>query len=91
MWGRQASPRPAGLGMPQRVHRLSDNISDPLLESVGSWFRLAVAIARPAASLWPISASGFANASLCLRASSREVGCLITFDFGLPCESLDQS
>ena len=62
-----------------------------------SWSRLAVGfdwrldmLGRPA-SLWPISASGFADASLCLRASSREVGCLITFDFGLPCESLDQS
>ena len=48
MWGRPASPRPVGLGMPPRVHRLSNNGSDPLLESVGSWFRLAVAIARPA-------------------------------------------
>ena len=34
--------------MPPRVHRLSDNGSDPLLESVGSWFRLTVAVARPA-------------------------------------------
>ena len=48
MWGRPASPRPAGLGMPPRVHRLSDSGSDPLLESVGSWLRLAVACARPA-------------------------------------------
>ena len=48
MWGRQASPRPAGLGMPPRVHRLSDSGSDYLLESVGSWLRLAVACARPA-------------------------------------------
>ena len=48
MWGRPASPRSAGLAMPPRVHRLSDNGSDPLLESVGSWFRLTVAVARPA-------------------------------------------
>ena len=48
MWGRQASPRPAGLGMPPHVHRLSDSGSDYLLESVGSWPRLAVACARPA-------------------------------------------
>ena len=34
--------------MPPRVHCLSDNGSDLLLESVGSWFRLTVAIARPA-------------------------------------------
>ena len=32
--------------MPPRVHRLSDNGSDPLLESVGSWFCFAVASAR---------------------------------------------
>ena len=48
MWGRPASPRPVGLGMPPRVHRLSDSGSDPLLESVGSWLRLEVACARPA-------------------------------------------
>ena len=48
MWGRPASPRPVGLGMPPRVHRLSDNGSDPLLESVGSWFCFAGASARPA-------------------------------------------
>ena len=48
MWGRPASPRLAGLGMPPRVHRLSDNGSNLLLESAGSWFRLTVAIARPA-------------------------------------------
>jgi len=48
MWGRPASPRLAGLGMPQRVHRLSDSGSNHLLESVGSWLQLAVACARPA-------------------------------------------
>jgi len=48
MWGRPASPRPAGMGMPPRVHRLSDNGSDPLLELVGSWFCLTVAVVRPA-------------------------------------------
>ena len=51
MWGRLASPRPAGLEMLPRVHRLSDSGSDPLLESVGSWLRLAVACARPAGLL----------------------------------------
>ena len=39
---------PAGLGVPPRGHRLSDNGSDPLLESVGSWVCFAVASARPA-------------------------------------------
>ena len=34
--------------MPPRVHRLSDNGSDLFLESVGSWFCLTVAVARPA-------------------------------------------
>ena len=48
MWGRQASPRPAGLGMPPRVHRLSDNGYDLFLESVGSWFYFVDASARPA-------------------------------------------
>ena len=38
----------ASLGMPPRVHHLSDSGSDPLLESVGSWFRLTVAVARQA-------------------------------------------
>ena len=33
--------------MPPRVHRLSDNGSDPLLESVGSWFCFAGVSARP--------------------------------------------
>ena len=48
MWGRPASPRSAGLGMPPRVHRLLDSGSDYLLDSVGSWLRLVVACARPA-------------------------------------------
>ena len=48
MWGQPASPGLASLGMPPRVHRLSNNGSDPLLESVGSWFCFAVASARPA-------------------------------------------
>ena len=48
MWGRLASPRLASLGVSPRGHRLSDNGSDLLLESVGSWFRLTVALARPA-------------------------------------------
>ena len=34
--------------MPPCGHRLSNNGSDPLLESVGSWFCFAVASARPA-------------------------------------------
>ena len=44
--------------MPQGVHRLSDNGSDPLLESVGSWFFFAVAGARLAGlgeAGWPPS------------------------------------
>ena len=48
MWGRPASPRPAGLGLPPRGHRLSDNGFDPFLESVDSWFLLTVVTARPA-------------------------------------------
>ena len=48
MRGRPASPRPAGLGVPPRGRRLSDNGSDPLLESVDSWLRTVVAVARPA-------------------------------------------
>ena len=48
MWGRPTSPRPAGLGMPPGVHRLSDNGSDPLLEFVGSCFGFTCACARPA-------------------------------------------
>ena len=48
MWGRPASPRLAGLGMPPRGRRLSDNGSDPLLESVDSWLLLTVLTARPA-------------------------------------------
>ena len=47
MWGRPASPRPAYLGVPPRGRRLSDNGSDPLLESVDSWLRTVVAVARP--------------------------------------------
>ena len=43
-----ASPRPTGMGLPPRGHRRSDNGSDHLLESVGSWLRLAVACARTA-------------------------------------------
>ena len=81
MWGRPASPRPAGLGMPPRVHRLLDSGSDYLLDSVGSWLRLA--------SLWPISASGFAETLLYSCAFSREVGCRNIFDLGLSCGSLD--
>ena len=49
---------PAGLGMPPRVHRLSDSGSDPLLESVGSCFCFTVASARPAGlgeAGWPPS------------------------------------
>ena len=48
MWGQLAFPRPVGLGLPPRGRRLSDNGSDPLLESVGSWLRTVVAVARPA-------------------------------------------
>ena len=38
--------RPTSLGVPPRGHCLSDNGSDLLLESVGSWFYFAVASAR---------------------------------------------
>ena len=48
MWGRPASPRPAGLGIPPRGHRPSDSGSDHFLEAVGSWFCASVAVARPA-------------------------------------------
>ena len=64
---RPASPTPAGLGMPPRVHRLSDSGSDYLLASVGSCMCQAD---RPRggwpASLWPILASSFAETLLCL-------------------------
>ena len=48
MWDRPASPRPAGLGLPPRGRRLSDNGSDPSLESVDSWVCPIAAVARPA-------------------------------------------
>jgi len=48
MWGRLASPWPAGLGLPPRGRRLSDNGSDPFLESVDSWVCPVAAVARPA-------------------------------------------
>ena len=48
MWGRPASPKPDGLGVPPRGHRLLVKGSDHLLESVDSWFLLTVVIARPA-------------------------------------------
>ena len=48
MWGWLASPRPAGLGVPPRGHRLSDNVSDPLLESVDSWVCTGIVVARSA-------------------------------------------
>ena len=48
MWGRPASPRPAGLALPPRGRRLSDNGSDPSLESVDSWVRVGFVVARPA-------------------------------------------
>jgi len=48
MWGRPASPRPAGLGLPPRGRRLSDNGSDPFLESVDSWVCPVAAVARAA-------------------------------------------
>ena len=50
--------RPTGLGVPPRGHRLSDNGSDLLLESVGSWFCFTVASAMPAGlgeAGWPPS------------------------------------
>jgi len=62
MWGRPASPRPAGLGMPPRVHRLLDSGSDYLLESVGSWLRLAVACAGPSR---PLGLPRLCSALLC--------------------------
>ena len=47
MWGRPASPRPAGLGLPPRGHHPSDNGSDHFLEVVGSWFCVGVVVAKP--------------------------------------------
>ena len=46
MWDRPASPRPAGLGLPPRGRRLSDNSSDPSLESIDSWVCPIAAVAR---------------------------------------------
>ena len=48
MWGRLASHWPAGQGLPPRGRRLSDNGSDPFLESVDSWVCLIAAVARSA-------------------------------------------
>ena len=48
MWGRQASPRPAGLGILPRGHRPSDSGSNYILEVVDSWSRIGFAVARPA-------------------------------------------
>ena len=48
MWGRLASPWPAGQGLPPRGRRLSDNGSDPFLESVDSWVCPVAAVARAA-------------------------------------------
>ena len=47
MWGRPASPRPAGLALPPRGRRLSDNGSDHFLESVDSWVYAGIVDARP--------------------------------------------
>ena len=58
MWGRPASPRPAGMGSPPRGRRLSDNGSDPSLESVDSWVCLIAVVARSAGlgeAGWPPS------------------------------------
>ena len=48
MWGQPAFPRPAGLGLPPCGLRLSDNGSDPSLESVDSWVRASFVVARTA-------------------------------------------
>ena len=48
MWDRPAFPRPAGLGLPPRGRRLSDNGSDPFLESVDCWVCTIAVVARPA-------------------------------------------
>ena len=53
-----AGLRPAGLGLPPRCRRLSDNSSDPSLESVDSWVCPIAAVARPAGlgeAGWPPS------------------------------------
>ena len=58
MWNRPASPRLAGLGLPPRGRRLSDNGSDPSLESVDSWVCLIAVVARSAGlgeAGWPPS------------------------------------
>ena len=41
-------PCGAGLGVPPRGHRLSDNGSDHLLELVDSWVCAGIVVARPA-------------------------------------------
>jgi len=48
MWGQPASPRPTSLGLPPRDCCLSDNGSDPFLESVDSWVCPVAAVARAA-------------------------------------------
>ena len=48
MWGQPAFPRPAGLGLPPRGRRLTDNGSDPFLESVDCWVCTIAVVARPA-------------------------------------------
>ena len=45
---RPASPTPAGLGLPPRGRRLTDNGSDPFLESVDCWVCTIAVVARPA-------------------------------------------
>ena len=48
MWGQLAFPRPVGLGLPPRGRRLTDNGSDPFLESVDCWVCMIAVVARPA-------------------------------------------
>ena len=63
---------------------------------ITSWRWLAVGLTSVLqllglpASLWPISASEFAEALLCACAFSREVDYWILLDLGLLCGSLDQ-
>ena len=74
MWGQPASHRSAGLGVPPRGRSLSDNDSDPSLESVDSWVYLIAAVARPASLPLAYFGSGFARTSHCLCTIFREVG-----------------
>ena len=76
MWGRPASPRPAGLGVPPRGHRLLVKGSDHLLEMVDSWFLLTVVTARPA-GLAQAGSLPLAHLGLWFRRDSALPSCIL--------------